>query len=113
MGEDNIGLILDYKNRQIYYFNSISNSSIKNTNATLRQVIVGVYSALFTLLYDSLKSGVYFPEDLYRTFYKYCLFKNMDVQEFIFRKKGKKLVLLKHTPKVEFKSSSDLGFLEI
>ena len=113
MGEDNIGLILDYKNKEIYYFNSISNSSIKDTNATLKQVIIGIYSALFTLLYDNLKPGVYFPEDLYRTFYKYCLFKNMDVQEFIFKKKGKKLVLLKHTPKVDFKSSLNLNFLEI
>jgi len=83
-GSDNIGVLLQYKNKRVYYFNSISNISITATNATYMQAAVGVFAALFVLLFDRLKKGTYFVEDLYDTRYKYYMFDNMRVQEFVF-----------------------------
>jgi len=99
-GSDNIGVVLDYKDKKVYYFNSMPNESVIGTNATYSQVIVGVFSALFTLMFERLKPGLYFPEDLYHTRFRNYVFDNLRTQEFVFRKKKGKLVLKSYNPQV-------------
>lgn len=108
-GSDNIGVLLKYKNQKVYYFNSIANTSVIGTNATYTQVCVGVFAALFVILFDQLKKGTYFVEDLYHTHYKYYLFDNLRVQEFIFNKDK----LQKYTPEVKLQHKKGLGHLYI
>lgn len=96
-GSDNIGVLLRYKGKKVYYFNSISNTSVIGTNATYTQVAVGVFAALFTLLSDKLKKGTYFVEDLYDHHYKNYMFDNLRVQEFVFN--GNRLK--RYTPEVK------------
>ena len=96
-GSDNIGVLLKYKDKKVYYFNSIANTSVIGTNATYTQVTVGVFAALFVLLFDKIKKGAYFVEDLYDTHYKQYMFDNLRVQEFVFN--GSKLK--KYTPEVK------------
>ena len=83
-GSENIGVLLRYKNKKVYYFNTVPNISVIGTNATYMQASIGVFSALFVLLVDKLKKGTYFVEDLYDTHYKYYMFDNLRVQEFVF-----------------------------
>jgi len=108
-GSDNIGVLLRYKNKKVYYFNSIANTSVIGTNATYTQVSVGVFAALYVLLFDQLKKGTYFVEDLYDTHYKYYMFDNLRVQEFVFN--GGKLK--RYTPKIKLHHKKGLGHLYI
>ncbi|MDP3990601.1 MAG: saccharopine dehydrogenase NADP-binding domain-containing protein [archaeon] len=110
-GSDSIGVYLEYSNRRIYYFNTIPNIGIIGTNATYTQVAIGIFAAIFTILFDKVKGGIHFVEDLSNTHYKYYLFDNMRVQEFIFKKKGirsKQLVLEKYTPEIKIKRKHHL-----
>jgi len=100
IGSDNIGVVLDYNDKKVYYFNSMPNEAVIGTNATYTQVIVGVFSALFTIMFERLKPGVYFPEDLYHTRFRNYVFDNLRTQEFVFRKKKGKLVLKSYNPQV-------------
>ena len=108
-GSDNIGVLLKYKNKKVYYFNSIANTSVIGTNATYTQVAVGVFAALFTLMFDQLKNGTYFVEELYNTHYKNYMFDNLRVQEFVFN--GNKLK--KYTPEVKLQHKNKLAHLYI
>ncbi|MEM3091413.1 MAG: saccharopine dehydrogenase NADP-binding domain-containing protein [Candidatus Pacearchaeota archaeon] len=94
-GQDNIGVFIEYPKKRVYYFNSIDNNSIIRGNATYFQVVIGIFAALFTLLFDrdKLKNGVYFTEDLFHTHYKDYVFDNMRVSEFVFKKNKGKLKL--------------------
>ncbi|MBI2672017.1 saccharopine dehydrogenase NADP-binding domain-containing protein [Candidatus Woesearchaeota archaeon] len=103
-GSDNIGVILDYKDKRVYYFNSVPNISMIGTNATYFQVITGIFAALFTLVFDKVENGVHFVEDLYNTNYQNYVFDNMKVQEFIFIKKNG-LKLKKYNPVVRFNNN--------
>lgn len=94
-GADNIGVFLDYPDKRVYFFNSVPNMGVIGTNATYTQVAVGVFAALYVLLFDKLEPGAYFVEDLYDTHYKYFMFDNLRVQEFVF-KKGKNGLRLTH-----------------
>lgn len=95
-GADNIGVMLIYDDKKVYYFNSMKNSAMKGTNATYFQVVIGIFSALFTLLFDKMKRGVYFTEDLFDTNYKNYMFNNMKVEEFVFKKQKIGLKLVSH-----------------
>jgi len=108
-GSDNIGVLLKYKNKKVYYFNSIANTSVIGTNATYTQVAVGVFAALFTLMFDQLKNGTYFVEELYDTHYKHYMFDNLRVQEFVFN--GNKLK--KYTPEIKLQHKNGLGHMYI
>ena len=100
-GSDNIGVVLNYSDKKVYYFNSVSNSSIIGTNATYFQVVVGVFAALLTLLFDKLYKKLYFTEDLFNNIYKNYVFDNMRVQEFVFSKRnGGKLKLSHYNPTI-------------
>lgn len=86
-GSDNIGVVLEYKGKDVYYFNSVGNLAVVGTNATYTQVAIGIWAALLTLLSGKLPPRVHFVEDLYDTHFPYYLFDNMRVQEFIVKKK--------------------------
>lgn len=102
-GADNIGVLLKYEGKRVYYFNSSPNNSAIGTNGTYTQVVVGVYAALFVLLFDNLKYGAYFVEDLYDTHYRHYLFDNMRVEEYVFEKKNDEYKLKSYNPRVEIK----------
>ncbi|MEK7146367.1 MAG: hypothetical protein AAB802_04275, partial [Patescibacteria group bacterium] len=44
LGSDNIGLRLDYKDKAVYYFNSVANENLKVCSGTNFQVAVGVFA---------------------------------------------------------------------
>ncbi|MBS3122124.1 saccharopine dehydrogenase NADP-binding domain-containing protein [Candidatus Woesearchaeota archaeon] len=102
-GADNIGVILDYEDKTIYYFNTCPNVAVIGTNATYTQVIIGIFSALFTRLVDKLPKKIYFVEDLYHTHFKYFMFDNMRVQEYVFSKNPKRHKLVHYNPMVKLK----------
>ena len=113
-GSDSVGVYLEYPTKRIYYFNTIPNISLIGTNATYTQVTIGIFAAIFTILFDKVKGGIYFVEDLSNTHYKYYLFDNMRVQEFVFKKKGirsKQLVLEKYTPEIKIKRKHHLDHM--
>ncbi|MBU0536551.1 MAG: saccharopine dehydrogenase NADP-binding domain-containing protein [Nanoarchaeota archaeon] len=112
-GADNIGVILDYPDKRVYYFNTIPNVAVIGTNATYTQVVIGIFAAVFTLMFDSIRPGAYFVEDLDHTYYRSFLFDNMRVQEFVFRKKGSKLDLIKYNPMIKIKRNRDFDHLYI
>ncbi len=102
-GSDNIGVLLTYQDKRIYYFNSMSNVPMIGTNATYTQVIVGVFAALFTIMYDKLKPQKYFVEDLENTNYQRYVFDNLRVQKYIFA--AKKDQLLEYIPEIKIKQN--------
>lgn len=102
-GSDSIGVILDYPDKKVYYFNSISNLAIIGTNATYTQVVIGICAAIFTLMFSKLKPGIYFVEDLYDTYYPHFMFDNMRVQEFVFHKTKDHLKLTSYDPMIKTK----------
>jgi hypothetical protein len=99
-GSDSIGVMLDYKDKKVYYFNSMPNEAVMGTNATYTQVIMGVFSALFTLMFDNIGKGVHFPEDLYESYFRNYVFDNLRTQEFVFKKRKGKLVLSSYNPQI-------------
>ena len=108
-GSDNIGVLLKYDNKKVYYFNTAPNISAIGTNGTYTQVIIGIFSALFVLLFDrDLKKGLYFVEDLFDSYYKYYLFDNMRVQEYVFEKQEDRYKLESYTPHVKIRRKSYL-----
>ncbi|MEK6939626.1 MAG: hypothetical protein AABX31_02765, partial [Nanoarchaeota archaeon] len=68
-----------------------------------------VFAAVFVLLFDKLKKGTYFVEDLYDTHFKQFMFDNMRVQEFVFN--GNKLK--KYTPEVKLPHKNGFGHVYI
>lgn len=102
-GADNIGIILDYPDKKVYYFNSIPNMAVIGTNSTYTQVIIGIFAAIFTLLIDNLQGGVRFVEDLYDSHFKHYMFDNMRVQEFVFKKNFGRLKLAHYDPMIKTK----------
>lgn len=66
-GEDLVGVLLVYENRERYMYNVLSNDSIfsqYNTNATYFQVACGIYASLSVLLLDQIPKGVYYVDAL-------------------------------------------------
>ena len=109
-GTDSIGVLLDYPDKKVYYLNSIPNAAIIGTNSTYTQVIVGIFSAIFTLLVDDLEPRIYFTEDLFDKHYKYFMFDNMRVQESIFKKNNGNLKLIKYDPEIKLRRSKSDRF---
>ncbi len=101
-GADSVGVMLEYKDKLVYYFNTYPNIAVIGTNATYTQVIIGIFAALFTLLVDKIPAGVNFVEDLYHTHFKYFMFDNMRVQECVFNRKPK-MVLEHYNPMIKLK----------
>ncbi len=99
-GADSIGVILEYGDKKVYYFNTAPNVSAVGVNGTYSQVVIGVFSALCTILFDHLHKGTYFVEDLFNSHYRYYMFDNMRVEEYVFKKHHESLKLLEYNPKI-------------
>lgn len=66
-GEDMVGVLLVYKDKERFIYNTLENSVIfekYQTNATYFQVACGIYAALSTLLLDELPKGIYYVDEL-------------------------------------------------
>lgn len=100
-GADSIGMILEYEDKRVYYFNTVPSVALIGTNATYTQVVIGIFSALCVLLFDSLELKAYFPEDLFHTRYRYFMFDNLRVQEFVFKKHDGHLKLESYHPMIK------------
>jgi len=99
-GADSIGVLLDYPDRKVYYFNAIANVSVRGTNATYTQVVTGIIAALLTLVHDNLERGVHFVEDLQDSYFESYIFDRMRVQEFVFEKEDGRLRMSSYDPRV-------------
>lgn len=67
IGEDLIGVLLVYKDKEVYMYNTTATQHVYTqygTNATYFQVACGVYGALASLLLDDLPLGCYFVDEL-------------------------------------------------
>ena len=112
-GSDTIGVYLDYPDKRVYFLNSITNGAIIGTNATYTQVAIGIFSALFALIYDKLPKGVHFVEDLFDSHFKYFMFDNMRVSEFVFKKGKNGLSMSKFIPAISMKRMNRFEHLYI
>jgi homospermidine synthase len=66
-GEDLVGVLLVYQDKERYIYNVLDNESIfaqYKTNATYFQVACGIYAALSVLLLDQIPKGVYYVDEL-------------------------------------------------
>jgi homospermidine synthase len=66
-GEDLVGVLFVYKDKERYMYNVLSNKNIfaeYQTNATYFQVACGIYSAVATLLLDQIPQGIYQVDEL-------------------------------------------------
>lgn len=66
-GEDMVGVLLVYKDKERYMYNVLSNDLIFSkykTNATYFQVACGIYASLSVLLKDDIPKGVYYVDEL-------------------------------------------------
>jgi hypothetical protein len=92
-GTDLIGVCLQYPRRRVYYINRLPNGAVLGTNATCAQVAVGIFSGLFTLLYEKLEPRLYFVGDLHDTLYRRFAFANMRIEQLVCaRRKGRWIV---------------------
>lgn len=67
VGEDLVGVLLVYKDKERFMYNVLSNQEVFNKfkiNATYFQVACGIYGAIATLLLDNLPQGVYYVDEL-------------------------------------------------
>lgn len=106
-GTDMVGVCLQYPRRRVYYLNRLSNNALIGTNATCHQVAVGVFCALFTLLYDRLPARTYFAGDLYNTLYRQLAFANMRVELFICARRKGRWVRRKYLPAIRVPAVRD------
>lgn len=66
-GEDLVGVLLVYPDKERYIYNVLDNESIfaqYKTNATYFQVACGIYASLSVLLLDQIPKGVYYVDEL-------------------------------------------------
>ncbi|MCX7887915.1 MAG: saccharopine dehydrogenase NADP-binding domain-containing protein [Verrucomicrobiae bacterium] len=106
-GSDLVAVCLEYAHQRVYYVNQLPNSAVLGTNATCAQVAVGIFAALFTLLYDQLKPRIYFVEDLYDTLYKRFVFSNLRIERFVCVRRKGRWVVREHIPEVRVRAPED------
>ncbi len=66
-GEDLVGVLLVYKDKEKFMYNVLSNKDVFNkykVNATYFQVACGIYAAISSLLLDNLPQGIYYVDEL-------------------------------------------------
>lgn len=66
-GEDLVGVLLVYKDKELFMYNVMDNQSVFSqykTNATYFQVACGVYGAACSLLLDEIPNGLYYVDEL-------------------------------------------------
>lgn len=67
IGEDLVGVLLVYPDKERYMYNILSNQEVFNqykVSATYFQVASGIYGALSTFLLDDLPPGIYYVDEL-------------------------------------------------
>ncbi|MGG3916439.1 S-adenosylmethionine decarboxylase related protein [Rossellomorea vietnamensis] len=86
-GKDLVGVLLVYKDKELFMYNELSNDEIYEnyqTNATYFQVACGIYAAFASLLLDPLPNGVkYVDELLIETNSRYGEYVRYYMKEFI------------------------------
>jgi saccharopine dehydrogenase-like NADP-dependent oxidoreductase len=87
-GTVTIGVLLEYGDRKVYFFNTTHHDSLPWLSGSCWQVAAGLHAALFTLLDDSLRNGVYFVEDLFGTLCERLIAENLAVRELVVEKKA-------------------------
>lgn len=87
-GTVTIGVLLEYGDRKVYFFNTSRHDSLPWLSGSCWQVAAGLHAALFTLLDDSLRNGVYFVEDLFGTLCERLIAENLAVRELVVEKKA-------------------------
>lgn len=66
-GEDLVGVLLVYDDKEIYMYNVLSNKEVFDkykVNATYFQVACGLYGAISTILLDNTPKGIYYVDEL-------------------------------------------------
>lgn len=66
-GDDLVGVLLVYDDKEIYMYNKSNNDSIYEEyeiNATYFQVACGIYAGLCTILIDNVEKGIYYVDEL-------------------------------------------------
>jgi len=66
-GEDLVGVLLVYNDKEIYMYNSMKSSEIfprYKTSATYFQVACGIYAGTASLILDNIPLGVYYVDEL-------------------------------------------------
>src|SRR3989338_6460719 len=89
-GSDSIAVRLEYEDKNIYYTNSLKNQDIIGGSATAYQVTVGVYAAIFSLIFDEYQPGIYYPEELAETLYPSYVCANLEINECVMNMNTKK-----------------------
>lgn len=87
IGEDLIGVLLVYRDKEWYMYNVMDNETIYSefkTNATYFQVACGIYAAFSVLLLDHIPNGVYYVDDLLlKTANRYGEFLTYHMKDFV------------------------------
>lgn len=66
-GEDLVGVLLVYEDKERYMYNVLSNEAIFKefkTNATYFQVACGIYASMGVILLDNIPNGAYYVDEL-------------------------------------------------
>jgi len=106
-GSDLVGVCLDYPRQRVYYINRLPNSAVIGTNATCAQVAIGIFAALFTLLYARLEPRLYFIGDIHGTLYRRFAFANMRIEQFVCVRRKGRWIVRQHIPELRVKMARD------
>jgi hypothetical protein len=80
-GAVTIGVLLDYGDRKVYFFNTTRHDSRPGISGSCWQVAAGLHAALFTLVDHPLGNRIHFVEDLFGTVCEKLVADNLPVQE--------------------------------
>ena len=83
IGSDLVGVWLKYDDRDVRIFNVMHNRSLRGTNATYRQVAIGVLAGVRTVAHGQVPRGVHFVEDFDASVFTETVRTHMIVQEHI------------------------------
>ncbi|MFC1465435.1 MAG: saccharopine dehydrogenase NADP-binding domain-containing protein [Candidatus Brachytrichaceae bacterium NZ_4S206] len=82
-GSDLVGVWLKYDDRDVRIFNVMHNRGLRGTNATYRQVAIGVLAGLRALAHGQAPRGLHFVEDLDAPIFAETVRAHMIMQEHI------------------------------
>lgn len=82
-GSDLVGVWLKYDNRDVRIFNVMHNRGLRGTNATCRQVAIGVLAGLRALAHGQVACGLHFVEDLDAPIFPETVRAHMTVEEHV------------------------------
>lgn len=82
-GSDLVGVWLKYDDRDVRIFNIMHNRGLRGTNATYRQVAIGVLAGLRAMAHGQVVPGLHFVEDINSPIFEETIRAHMIVQEHI------------------------------